>query len=62
MSAGQPAPVTGADGRIALVLGLAAKRSMDEGRPVEPSTAPRWVAGSAATGGEGDDAARQPDQ
>ena len=36
VSAGQPPPVTGADGRTALVLGLAARRSMDEGRPVEP--------------------------
>ena len=36
VAAGQPAPVTGADGRIALVLGLAARRSMVEGRPVEP--------------------------
>jgi myo-inositol 2-dehydrogenase/D-chiro-inositol 1-dehydrogenase len=29
-----PAPVGGADGRAPLVIGLAAKRSLDEGRPV----------------------------
>lgn len=32
--AGQPPPVSGADGRIAVVLGLAARRSYDENRPV----------------------------
>ena len=31
---GTPPPVTGADGRAPLVIGLAAKKSMDEGRPV----------------------------
>ena len=31
---GSPPEVTGADGRRALVLGLAARRSVDEGRPV----------------------------
>lgn len=35
--AGDPAPVTGADGRAALVLGLAAWRSVREGRPVRSS-------------------------
>jgi myo-inositol 2-dehydrogenase/D-chiro-inositol 1-dehydrogenase len=32
--AGEPPPVTAADGRAALVLGLAARRSVHEGRPV----------------------------
>jgi myo-inositol 2-dehydrogenase/D-chiro-inositol 1-dehydrogenase len=31
----QPVPVTGADGRAPVVLGLAARRSYDEGRPVK---------------------------
>ncbi|MCC7360806.1 MAG: inositol 2-dehydrogenase [Anaerolineales bacterium] len=31
---GRPAPVSGADGRAAVVIGLAAKRSLAEGRPV----------------------------
>lgn len=31
---GQPMPITGADGRAPLVIGLAALRSMQEGRPV----------------------------
>jgi myo-inositol 2-dehydrogenase / D-chiro-inositol 1-dehydrogenase len=35
--AGDPPPVTGADGRAALVLGLAAQRSAREGRPVRVS-------------------------
>jgi myo-inositol 2-dehydrogenase / D-chiro-inositol 1-dehydrogenase len=34
---GSPPAVTGSDGRRALVLGLAAKRSADEGRPVRVS-------------------------
>ena len=34
---GAAAPITGADGRAPLVIGLAAKRSMDEGRPVSIS-------------------------
>ena len=48
---GRPAPVTGADGRAALVLALTARRSMWERRPV-----------SATPGGEGHDAAGQRDQ
>ncbi len=35
VSAGAPTPVTGADGRAPLVIGLAARRSVDEGRPVD---------------------------
>ena len=31
---GTPPPISGADGRAPLVIGMAAKRSMDEGRPV----------------------------
>ena len=31
---GTPMPISGADGRAPLVIGMAAKRSMDEGRPV----------------------------
>jgi len=31
---GGPTPISGADGRAPLVIGMAAKRSMDEGRPV----------------------------
>ena len=31
---GTPTPISGADGRAPLVIGMAAKRSMDEGRPV----------------------------
>lgn len=31
---GAPSPVTGVDGRAPLAIGLAARRSMDEGRPV----------------------------
>lgn len=34
--AGQPPPVSGADGREAVVLGLAARQSFDEHRPVRP--------------------------
>jgi len=34
LHAGQPPPVTGADGRAPLVIGLAAWRSLDERRPV----------------------------
>ncbi|HTW97277.1 MAG TPA: inositol 2-dehydrogenase, partial [Acidimicrobiales bacterium] len=34
LSAGEPAPVGGADGRAPLVIGLAARRSVDEHRPV----------------------------
>jgi len=30
----RPVPVTGADGRAPVVLGLAARRSVDENRPV----------------------------
>ena len=31
---GGPTPISGADGRAPLIIGMAAKRSMDEGRPV----------------------------
>jgi myo-inositol 2-dehydrogenase/D-chiro-inositol 1-dehydrogenase len=34
LASGEPAPTTGADGRAALVLGLAARKSVAEGRPV----------------------------
>ena len=34
---GTPMPVSGLDGRAPLVIGMAAKRSMDEGRPVQIS-------------------------
>ena len=34
---GGPTPVSGADGRAPLVIGMAAKKSMDEGRPVHIS-------------------------
>lgn len=34
---GTPTPISGADGRAPLVIGLAAKKSMDEGRPVQIS-------------------------
>ena len=34
---GAPTPITGADGRAPLVIGMAAKKSMDEGRPVQIS-------------------------
>ena len=34
---GTPMPVSGLDGRAPLVIGMAAKRSMDEGRPVQLS-------------------------
>ncbi len=37
VSSGSPPPTTGQDGRAALVLGLAAKRSLLEGRPVRVS-------------------------
>ena len=30
----QPTPVTGLDGRVPVVMGLAARRSHDEARPV----------------------------
>jgi myo-inositol 2-dehydrogenase/D-chiro-inositol 1-dehydrogenase len=30
-----PPPVTGLDGRVAVVMGYAAKKSLAEGRPVE---------------------------
>jgi myo-inositol 2-dehydrogenase/D-chiro-inositol 1-dehydrogenase len=35
--AGTPTPVTGIDGRIPVVMGLAARKSYDEGRPVKLS-------------------------
>ena len=34
---GTPMPVSGSDGRAPLVIGMAAKKSMDEGRPVRLS-------------------------
>ena len=34
---GRPTPVTGADGRAPLVIGMAAKQSMNLGRPVHLS-------------------------
>lgn len=34
VASGTPPPVTGADGRAPLAIGMAAKKSMDEGRPV----------------------------
>ncbi|MEM8925610.1 MAG: inositol 2-dehydrogenase [Actinomycetota bacterium] len=34
VAAGEPTPVSGVDGRAPLVIGLAARRSVDEGRPV----------------------------
>ena len=34
IDAGQPTPVTGADGRVPVVLAMAARLSHDEGRPV----------------------------
>lgn len=37
---GTPTPITGADGRAPLVIGMAAKKSMDEGRPVPISEIP----------------------
>jgi myo-inositol 2-dehydrogenase/D-chiro-inositol 1-dehydrogenase len=33
----EPTPVTGIDGRIPVVMGLAARKSYDEGRPVRLS-------------------------
>jgi myo-inositol 2-dehydrogenase / D-chiro-inositol 1-dehydrogenase len=33
--AGTPPPVTGRDGRVPVVMGLAARRSYDLGRPVQ---------------------------
>ena len=37
VEAGGPTPISGADGRAPLVIGMAAKKSMDEGRPVHIS-------------------------
>ena len=42
---GSPTPISGADGRAPLVIGMAAKRSMDEGRPVHISE----IAGAETT-------------
>ncbi len=36
LRSGAPPPVTGEDGRQAVVLALAARRSLREARPVEP--------------------------
>jgi myo-inositol 2-dehydrogenase/D-chiro-inositol 1-dehydrogenase len=40
----KPVPVTGADGRAPVVLGMAARKSYDEGRPVKVTEIDKGIA------------------